>query len=101
MKNIIVCVAVTALTMLVGCRASVTEVKGPDGERAYSIDCGSNVVFAAGQAKCLEAAGEVCGRRGYVVLHEDEGAEGRTNSGLRIIHSTVLIRCKSETPWSD
>lgn len=47
-----------------GC-ASVKESHSADGRKAYTLNCSG---LARGWDKCLAAAGEICGTRGYDVL---------------------------------
>lgn len=50
--------------LLAGC-ATVRESYGPDGRKAYSLNCSGT---ARGWDKCFAAAGEICGAAGYDVL---------------------------------
>ncbi len=57
-------VVILGALVLVGC-ATVRESYGPDGRKAYSLNCSGT---ARGWDKCFSAAGEICGSAGYDVL---------------------------------
>lgn len=60
-KAIIIALGAVVLT---GC-ATVRESYGPDGRKAYSLNCSG---MARGWDKCFSAAGEICGAAGYDVI---------------------------------
>lgn len=79
-----------------GC-ATVNESFSADGKKAYSLNCSGT---ARGWDKCLSAAGEICGAKGYDVL--DRSSEematigGGTNGffGAKTNERSMLITCK-------
>jgi len=64
MRSVISIALALLVTLLTSC-ANVSETYGPDGSRAYSIDCSG---AACTWAMCFEKAGEICTTRGYEVL---------------------------------
>lgn len=59
---------------------SVTESYGPDGRRAYAIDCSGN---SGGWDKCYSAAGNSCGSAGYDIIDRtSEDVAGGTTAGI-------------------
>ena len=83
------------LLVLAGC-ASVKQVKGPNGEVAYLVQCGNAV-----KGKCAEKASEVC-PNGYNLLDRnsslyDELTKVGNVGKLEIkadTTTTMLIQCK-------
>lgn len=92
-------VLATLLT-LSSCSATITKVRGPAGEVAYSINCGSEAMFGANRAACFEAAGEACGELGYEVVDASEGSSHHVVVNQygafagSSYHGTLLIKCK-------
>lgn len=80
-----------------GC-ASVTPTYGPNGRPAFALNCSG---LARSWNRCLEAAGEQCGKRGYRVVsaNGDTGAVAVANPqaavGASIIDRTMEIECKA------
>ena len=64
MRSVISIALALLVTLLTWCE-NVSETYGPDGSRAYSIDCSG---AAWTWAMCFEKAGEICATRGYEVL---------------------------------
>ncbi len=59
------------LLILVGCgAASPKMVYTPSGAQGYQIECKKNL------EDCLSQAGEMCGSRGYTVVHSDSHTGG-------------------------
>jgi hypothetical protein len=83
---------VTAL-LLISC-ANVSETYGPDGSRAYSIDCSGT---ARTWSMCLEKAGEICTTRGYEVVSRtgDQGAVASPSFAGTVTTRGMVIKCKS------
>lgn len=75
--------AVAALA-LAGC-TTVSEVRGPDGKVAYSLDCGAD------RGGCYKKAGELC-PNGYTV---PDASQGVLATGYIIApKNEMLISCK-------
>lgn len=99
MKKLIMLIC--ALALFSGC-ATVKESYGPDGRKAYSLNCSG---LARGWDKCYSAAGELCGASGYDVLDrssEDSavaGFSGNTNSyggfGAKSNERSMVVSCKA------
>lgn len=79
-----------------GC-ATVKESYGPDGRKAYALNCSG---LARGWDKCLASAGDVCGAAGYDIIDrnsEDMAAIGGNRggfSGAKTNERSMLISCK-------
>ena len=90
MKNIVL----IFLIVLTGC-ASVKEVKGPNGETAYQVQCGNAV-----KGKCDEKASQLC-PNGYAKLDRNSDRyDDLTKVGKLGIFdikadttTTILIKC--------
>ena len=84
-----------SLFVLVGC-ASAKQVRGPNGENAYEIQCGNAV-----KNKCALKAADVC-PHGYRMLERKSNTYDDTNKvgGLGALEiradttTTILIQCK-------
>ncbi len=90
--------AVAALvSTLSGC-ATVTESYSADGRKAYTLNCSGQ---ARGWDKCLAAAGEKCGAKGYDVLDrsgETTSSMAGTKAGIFAsteVERSMLVACKS------
>lgn len=72
--------------VLAGC-ATVRESYGPDGRKAYSLNCSGT---ARGWDKCFSAAGEICGSAGYDVLdrNSEDMVAGSYNSSANVTTSS-------------
>lgn len=110
MKSIVL-IALGA-AVLTGC-ATVRESYGPDGRKAYSLNCSGT---ARGWDKCFSAAGELCGASGYDVLDRNSesmvagsyGSSANVNSmggsassgGFigKTNERTMLVSCKGAKP---
>lgn len=93
----LVLVGFFACFFLASC-AIVNETYGPDGSRAYSIDCSGS---AQTWAKCFEKAGEICTTRGYDVVTRT-GDQGTVVSGSQyglfggsVMTRSMVVKCKS------
>ena len=85
---------------LAGC-ATVRESYGPDGRKAYALNCSGT---ARGWDKCQKAAGDICGAKGYDVLDRTSedvagGAAGGNRNGYggswaKTNERSMLISCK-------
>ena len=91
MKNLLLML----LVVLAGC-ASAKQVKGPNGEIAYLVQCGNAV-----KGKCAEKAADLC-PKGYSVLDRDSdlyddltkvGNAGKLEIKVDTT-TTMLIQCK-------
>lgn len=78
--------------------ASVTPTYGPDGHQAFALNCSG---LARSWNRCLEAAGDKCGTRGYrvvsvngetapTIIANPQGAFGTT-----IINRTMEVECRA------
>jgi hypothetical protein len=67
-----------------GC-TRVTQISGPDGKPAYSLNCGAN------RAGCLQKAGEMC-PAGYTVLDSAQGMVAV--NGLMAPKNEITVSCK-------
>ena len=93
---------ISILSFSSGC-ATVSETYGPDGRKAYSLNCSGT---ARGWDKCFNAAGEKCGAAGYDVLDKNSeelsaisaggNASGWGASGAKTNERTMLIACKEK-----
>jgi hypothetical protein len=94
-------IALACLIELAGC-ASVKESYGPDGRKAYALNCSGT---ARGWDKCFAAAGNICGAAGYDVLDKSsEAMSVATASGgngsfgasaVKTAERTMLVSCKA------
>lgn len=83
------------LVLLAGC-ASAKQVKGPNGEVAYLVQCGNAV-----KAKCTEKAADLC-PKGYNLIERNSSLYDELtkvgNIGVLEIKAdtttTMLIQCK-------
>jgi hypothetical protein len=79
-----------------GCATS-SQTYTSDGQVGYSINCSGS---ALNWGMCYEKAGDICGKKGYVVLEKsgDEGAIVSANyTGLyggSVINRSMIIKCK-------
>jgi hypothetical protein len=71
-----------------GC-ASISETYTPDGRKALALNCSGT---ARGWDKCLKAAGDNCGDKGYDVI--DRSSEDVIFDGSLTQERTMLIACK-------
>lgn len=84
-----------SLILLTSC-ATVRKTYTPSGEEAYSLNCSGT---ARGWDKCFQAAGNLCGARGYKILDrssEDTVNAQFTSNGFFASKSnerTMLISC--------
>jgi hypothetical protein len=84
------------LLLLTAC-ATVSETAAPDGRKAYALNCSG---AARGWDKCLKAAGDICGAKGYDVIDrssESMAAFGGSSSGFGGSVSndrSMMIACK-------
>ncbi len=88
MKWVIVLSCVTVLAALHGC-VRVQEFRGPNGNPAYSMDCGNDL------NACYQKAGEVC-VTGYNIIDRSTGTAA-VPYGRAIIAApqhTLAIECK-------
>lgn len=98
MRSIFGVVAVIITASVTASCANYSETYGPDGARAYSIDCSGT---ARTWAMCYEKAGEICTTRGYDIVSRtgDQGAVmSGTQAGLfagSVITRGMVIKCKS------
>ena len=82
--------------LLLTCCATVSKTYTASGEEAYTLNCSGT---ARGWDKCLQAAGDLCGIKGYKILDrssEDTAAASFTSSGFFASKSnerTMLIAC--------
>lgn len=62
---------------------------GPDGKVSYNIQCHPNI------GECLEEAGNICGKAGYVILHHSTHQGGTLADYLPgpVTWHDVLISC--------
>lgn len=94
MKTLLILVVASA--SMFGC-ASVKESYSADGRKAYALNCSGS---ARGWDKCLVAAGEICGTRGYDILDrssEDSAVVTASNGnvvGAKSNERSMLIACK-------
>lgn len=93
MRPVISIALFVVVAFLTSC-ANVSETYGPDGSRAYSIDCSG---AARTWANCFEKAGEICTTRGYDVLNRtgDQGAVVSGSFGGTVMTRGMVIKCKS------
>lgn len=83
------------LLLLASC-ATVAKTYTSSGEEAYSLNCSGT---ARGWDKCFQAAGNICGAKGYKILDrssEDIVNASLTSSGFFASKSnerTMLISC--------
>ncbi len=93
MKKIILALMLTTLTAC----ASVQDTYAPDGRKAYALNCSG---LARGWDKCQQAAGQICGAKGYDILDrisEDMqtiGAGTTDAFGAKSAERSMLIACK-------
>ncbi len=82
--------------LLTSC-ATVSKTYTASGEEAYSLNCSGT---ARGWDKCLKAAGDLCGVKGYKILDrssEDTATASLTSSGFFASKSnerSMLISCE-------
>ena len=82
-KRNLCCLLVTAVAC--GC-AQERATYLPDGRQGYAITCGR---LTQSWGKCLEKAGRLCGRGGYVINYENE-LEHELLVGCRAPHRSEL-----------
>jgi hypothetical protein len=93
MKNLILMLFCLLLT----CCATVSKTYTASGEEAYSLNCSGT---ARGWDKCLKAAGDICGVKGYKILDrssEDTATASLTSNGFFASKSnerSMLITCQ-------
>jgi hypothetical protein len=90
-------IAVASIAIaLAGC-ASTYETYTPDGRKALALNCSGT---ARGWDKCLKAAGDNCGDKGYDIIErtsEDLSSSGGSTSGFYGVQTqerSMLIACK-------
>lgn len=94
MKRIFLLVVI--LMLMSGC-ATVNKTYTADGKEAYALNCSGT---ARGWDKCLKAAGDLCGARGYNILDrssEDMAVSGADANGFfatKTNERSMLITCK-------
>lgn len=86
--------------MLAGCARS-SQVYLPDGGDGYALSCGGQL---SSWSACYSKAGELCGTRGYTVVHQDGemgsvigATANRYNSrlyGSTTFNRTMTVQCK-------
>lgn len=101
MNIVVAMVCLAATCLLAGC-ATTHQSYGPDGRKAYTLNCSG---LARGWDKCFSAAGDICGAKGYdVVDRSDEeaamGAAGGNNrsfgaSYARTNERSMVVECKN------
>ena len=71
--------SLVTLILLAGC-VTVKEVYGPDGRKAYTLNCSDD--RSATWDHCYEKAGEICRENGYTILEKniDQSASGSAGS---------------------
>lgn len=85
-----------ALIALAGC-ANTSKTYLPDGREGHSINCSGT---ARHWGMCAEAAGSICGARGYDIIARDgeQGAVASVSGNSGFASSTynrvMLIACK-------
>lgn len=95
-----IAIGALAALALAGC-ASVTPTYGPDGRQAFALNCSG---LARSWNRCLEAAGEKCGTRGYrvVSVNGDTGAIAVASPqgafGASVIDRTMEVECREPPP---
>lgn len=95
MKKLVLC---AGLALQLAACANVTPTYGPDGGRAYALNCSG---LMRSWNRCLEAAGEKCGARGYrvVSVNGDTGAVAIANPqgafGASVIDRTMEVECRA------
>lgn len=93
MRKIILCVFMASFAAC----ASVKESYGPDGRKAYALNCSG---AARGWDKCFSKAGEICKGSGYDVLDrtgESSAAIGGYGNGFYgglSSERSMIISCK-------
>ena len=67
--------SLVTLFLLTGC-VTVKEVYGPDGRKAYTLNCSDD--RSATWDHCYEKAGEICRESGYTIVEKniDQSASG-------------------------
>jgi hypothetical protein len=94
--NTRICVLPTVLLVLGGC-ANTRETYTSEGKVGHVLDCSG---WARSWAMCYEAAGDICGSKGYVVDNKsgDEGVVGSASSSGAFVGSVItrnmVIHCK-------
>lgn len=75
------CMALVLLILLTGCEASVSDVRGPNGETAHVIRCATS-------ESCYQKADDIC-ERGYVLHSTAISTQPTLTTG-----SEILVSCK-------
>ena len=76
--------------LLAACAVPVQEFRGPNGNTAYSMKCGSEV------ARCYQKAGEIC-PTGYTIIDRATGTVGGPLASGAMIATpqhNLAIECK-------
>jgi|SRR5450830_397068 len=97
---LVVSACAVATIVLQGC-ATVKESYGPDGRKAFALNCSGT---GRGWDKCLSAAGEACGAAGYDIIDrtsEDTAFAGSAakksvfeSFAVKSSERAMLISCK-------
>jgi len=84
------------VSLICGC-ATAKKTYTSDGQQGYIINCSG---AALNWGMCYEKAGELCGKKGYIVL-EKSGDQGTIVSGTQyglfggsVINRSMIIKCK-------
>ncbi len=79
---------------LFGCSPTVKQITAPDGRPAHRITCNERDGLTL--ADCWEAAGKLCGGRGYDVLGQNENKSERFMFGVYRADAErdVFVRCR-------
>lgn len=78
------------LLLLAGCTSAAKQAHLPDGRVGHSIRCWVN------QSGCIERAGEICGAKGYDVVHQQASPQAAMTNygGTARTDYTMLIACR-------
>lgn len=78
--------------LLTGC-VTASPTYGPDGRRAYTIEC-DGVQHSIGD--CYQKAGQLCGAKGYNILTGavEHGAAASNYFAATSSHRSLVISCK-------
>ncbi len=86
-----------ALALQLAACANVTPTYGPDGHQAFALNCSG---LARSWNRCLEAAGDKCGTRGYrvIAVNGDSSAVVVANPqaafGASVVNRTMEVECR-------
>jgi hypothetical protein len=78
------------LLLLAGCTSAAKQAHLPDGRVGHSIRCWANM------SGCTERAGEICGAKGYDVVHQQASPQASSVGGIGTAGTdyTMLIACR-------